>query len=180
MLKGKKTYLIIPFNQELNICDFYLKNAMVLVAKSKRYKNYKLYIRKEFGCSGNSIKNMTKNHIFPSSIYLDHYNFPTKDSYRRVKKIDIKNYSNVIKTVINEYAKIVPQHEMSAFKEYIEKWGLNPKSYQQVLCHPVFWGFTLVKEDENTANLINRNNNTKDNYTKIINELSKNEVEIIK
>jgi len=180
MSRDKRTYLIIPFNQVLNICDLYLKNAMDNVAISKGYKNHKFYIRKEFGCSGNSIKNMTKKIIFPLSIFLDHHDFPTKDSYRRVKKIDLDNFSKVIKAVINEYAKIAPPREKNDISEHIKNWNLNPKSYLQVLCHPVFWGFNLVNKDEKTANFINRNNNAISDYKKIINDLSINEVEINK
>jgi len=178
MFKGKKKYLLIPFNQELNICDFYLKNAMDFVANSKGYKNHKFYIRKEFGCSGNSIKKMTEHILYPLALFLDQRNFPTKDSYRYIKKVDINNYSKIINTVISEYVKIAPPHERNTLREYIEKWNLNPESYQQVFCHPVFWGFTLVEMDEETANKINRINNASSVYKTIIDELTKSEVEV--
>jgi len=180
MSQDNKKYLIIPFNQELIICDFYLKNAMDLVAKSKGYKNHKFYIKKEFGCSGNSIKNMTEHILYPLALSLAQHDFPTKDSYRYIKKIDKINYSKIIKIVISEYAKIAPPHERNTLREYIEKWNLKPKSYQQVFCHSVFWGFMIVKADEKTANKINKINNAYSIYEIIIKELTINEVEVNK
>jgi len=180
MFIGEKKYLRIPFNQELIICDFYLRDVMDFVAKTKKYKNHKFYIKKEFGCSGNSIKKMTEHILYPFAIRLDQRDFPTKDSYRYIKKVDINNYSKIINTVINEYKKILFHPDQNTLMEHIEKWKLNPKSYQRVLCHPFFWGFILVETDEETANRINRINNASSVYKKIINELTISEVEVNK
>jgi len=175
--KSKDHYFKIPVEEGLGNCDLFLGIAMDCGAKNKSYRNKKAYLKKEFGCTGNEGKLMTEKKLNSRAVFLDVNEFPSKDAYRYVRKINTVLYATVIASVVKDYVKIASFEEKEILLNYAKEWRLKP-TYQRVFCHPIFRAFEIVETDEKTANLINRIDNAKAVLKTLIDELSKNEIEI--
>jgi hypothetical protein len=175
---NKNYYLKIPVGENLGNCDLYLENAMDSVAKFKNYESRKFYISKEFSCSKTETKLMTERKTNPNTTDLPQSKFPTKDAYRKLRRINPVLYAKVIKSFIKDYEKIASLQDRQKLLDYIKDWNLNPKTYEQAFCHPIFNGFKTVESDESTANYINRRSDTSVVYANLIKELFTNQTEI--
>jgi hypothetical protein len=178
-MKKKNYYLKIPVGEDLGDCFLFLKNAMESVAKYKGHKSRKSYFSKEHNCSKREVKYITEREINPKAVDLPLSKFRSKDAYRMVMRINIDHFSKIIKPFIKDYIQTnPPQDDLKMLLNYIGEWDLNPRTYEQVFCHYVFNGFSIVESDETTANYINNRDDVKALYEALIKALSINQTEI--
>jgi hypothetical protein len=179
MPSSPNKYLIIPIDQELDKSDDYnLSKALEDVAKTNKYRNGKDYLKKRLGCSGNSVKNMTRKKIYPWTFYWDIDEYETKDAYRYIRKLDKEKYADMINLIVSEYAKIASKDERNTLREYLNKYNISPPSYQTALYYRSIDGLQTVIFDPKTANRVNKIENAKDIAKKIIDTIDEKKVNI--
>ena len=172
-----KKYFIVPINHNLGSSDLFLLKAMEAVAKSKGYRNGKSYLKSVLGCSGTSVKNMTRSKEYRKSVEWDMDEYVTKDAYVYIRKLDIDKYAKAIDLVIAEYAKIASKSEREDLLEYTRKYRTQ-SSYQRALCYKSIDGLEVAIADSITSNRINKVTNANATAGDIRNALLGKEVDI--
>jgi len=149
--------LKIPIDQELNKSDdFNLLEALEAVAKVKGYKKGRRFLKKELGCSGNSVKNMMRTETYPWTYYWDINEYRTKDAYRCVRRIDKEKYAEMINLIVSEYVKIATIDQRNKLLEYLNNYNIPNPSYQMALCYRSIKGLRKIVSDQETANRVNK------------------------
>ena len=178
MKKSRNQYLIIPINQELGSTDdFYLLKALEAVVTAKRFRNGKSYLKKELGCSGNSVKNMTRTKMYTRTLNWNLDEYKTKDAYRYIRKLDKEKYADMINLIVSEYAKIA-KNQRDALFEDLNKYKVSTPSYQTAFCYKSIDGLKTVDFDPITANRINKIENTQNIAEGMLNALNEKKVKI--
>jgi hypothetical protein len=178
MLFFQNKYLIIPADEGFNDSDRFLLEAMNAVAKANGFKNGKKYLKSKLGCSGNSVKNMTKDKISTKTWYWNLQEYPTKDGYQHIRKIDKDKYAEVIESIIIEYSKIATEEKRKKLIEFLRRYNEIPFTYQKALCYKTLDGLRVVIFDAKTANRVNRIKNADTVSKDIQNKLLMNETEV--
>lgn len=164
-------YLIIPINQELGGSDLFLSDAMDSVAKAKGYRNVKSYLKAVLNCTGNSVKKMIRAKPSARSSGWDIEDYPTRDAYCYIRKLDMKKYAKVINLIISEYTQIVLRSRRESLLESLKTYKVTPESYQRVLCYKSIDGLKTAIFDPTTSNRINKTEDAQNIAKRIYDEL---------